>query len=100
MLRINLASGTDIRDGWQNLDVVARWPGTRRGCDVVWDARKDPIPFASGDVDEVYAGYLLLHLAPRFHMPVLAEILRVAKSGARIVFGEVDMVRVMSRWLL
>src|SRR5450631_2524408 len=60
VLRLNLASGTDLRsgDGWVNLDVVPRWPGTARGCEVIWDATRDRIPFPDGSVDEVYAGYL------------------------------------------
>ncbi len=101
MTRLNLASGTDLRPfPWVNLDIVPHWPGCQRGCDVVWDARKDPIPFPDGSVEEVYAGYLLLHLAPRFHAPVLAEIRRVCGPSARVVFGEVDMEAVMRRWLL
>lgn len=100
MLKLNLASGTDIKDPpWQNLDVVPRWPDARRGCDVVWDARTDPIPHPDTSVDEIYAGYLLLHLAPRFHAPVLKEIRRVLKPGAPVVFGEVDMETVLRRWL-
>ncbi len=99
-MRLNLASGTDLRDdGWTNLDVVPRWPGMSRGCDVVWDARKDAIPCPDGAATEVYAGYLLLHLAPCFHAPVLAEILRVSGPTTSIVFGEVDMEKVMARWL-
>lgn len=98
-MRLNLASGTDLRDGWLNLDVVPLWPGMARGCDAVWDARKDPIPCPDGAATEVYAGYLLLHLAPCFHAPVLKEIRRVCNPDTRVVFGEVDMSVVMARWL-
>jgi ubiquinone/menaquinone biosynthesis C-methylase UbiE len=99
MLRLNLASGTDIRDGWVNLDVVPRWPITRRGCDVIWDARKDPIPYRDGEADEIYAGYLLLHLSPRYHSTVLADIYRVLSPTGTLMVGEVDMHLVMERWL-
>lgn len=100
MLKLNLASGTDLRPPpWVNLDIVARWPNTLRGCDVVWDARKDQIPFDSGTVDEVYAGYLFLHLAPHHHGRVLADIKRVLKMGGMLVAGEVDMDVVLRRWL-
>lgn len=101
-LRLNLASGTDLKEGngWVNLDIVPKWPMAPRGCDVVWDARKDKIPFGDGSVAEVYAGYLLLHLAPMYHSPVLAEIRRVLKPGAIFVVGEVDMPKVMQRWLV
>lgn len=90
-MKLNLACGTDVKDPpWVNLDVVQKWPGAPRPCDVVWDARKDPIPFPDDSADEIYAGYLLLHLAPRFHRSVLADVRRVAVPDARIVFGEVD----------
>jgi len=98
-LRLNLASGTDIRDGWVNLDVVEKWPLARRGCDVVWDARSQAIPFPDGSATEVYAGYLLLHLAPHHHGRVLDDIRRVLRVGGRLVVGEVDMREVMRRWL-
>jgi ubiquinone/menaquinone biosynthesis C-methylase UbiE len=99
-MKLNLASGTDIRDGWINLDIVPRWPNTRRGCDLIWDARKDPIPFAPNSAEEIYAGYLLLHLAPKFHAPVLKEIHRVLSPQGTVMFGEVDFEVVMRQWLL
>jgi ubiquinone/menaquinone biosynthesis C-methylase UbiE len=100
MLRLNLASGTDIRDDWVNLDIVPRWPNTSRGCDVIWDARSDRLPYDDSTVDEVYAGYLFLHLAPNHHERVLNDIRRVMKPGARLVVGEVDMDCVLRRWLV
>jgi ubiquinone/menaquinone biosynthesis C-methylase UbiE len=99
-LCLNLASGTDLRDApWVNLDVVRRWPMNSRNCDVVWDARTDRIPCGDKTVDHVYAGYLLLHLAPRYHAAVLAEILRVLVPGGRLEMREVDMAKTMARWL-
>ena len=98
-MRLNLASGTDIRDGWRNLDIVPKWPQARRGCDVIWDARKDRIPYDNNTATEIYAGYLLLHLAPCYHSSVLDDIYRVAAPNAPVVFGEVDMAKVMRHWL-
>jgi hypothetical protein len=96
---LNLASGTDIKDlPWVNLDVTS-WPMARRAPDVIWDARTDRIPFDDESVDEVYAGYLLLHLPPRYHADVLNDIWRVLKPGTFAVFGEVDMALLMPRWL-
>jgi SAM-dependent methyltransferase len=91
-MKLNLASGTDIRSApWVNLDIVHKWPLATRGCDVIWDARKDRIPFGDATADEVYAGYLFLHLAPHHHARVLADIRRVLQTGGRLVVGEVDM---------
>ncbi len=98
-MKLNLASGTDLREGWVNLDIVERWPGTARGCDVIWDARKDQIPFGDRTASEVYAGYLLLHLAPAHHDRVLQDIRRVMADDAVLVVGEVDMSIVMKRYL-
>lgn len=99
-MKLNLASGTDLRPHpWVNLDIVHKWPLASRSCDVIWDARKDRIPYPDNSVDEIYAGYLLLHLSPVYHKQVLAEIYRVAMPGCPVVFGEVDMNIVMRRWL-
>jgi SAM-dependent methyltransferase len=100
-VKLNLASGTDLRPHpWVNLDIVHKWPLATRGCDVIWDARKDRIPFGDASVDEVYAGYLFLHLAPHHHARVLADIRRVLQPGGRLVVGEVEMDTVLSRWIL
>ena len=98
-IKLNLASGTDIRDGWFNLDVVKQWPNTRRGCDIIWDARTDHIPFLDNSVSEIYAGYLLLHLAPVYHEKVLREIYRVLSVDGVLIIGEVDMDLAFRRWL-
>lgn len=100
-LRLNLACGTDIRpakDGWVNLDIVSAWPGYPP-CDILWDARKDRIPFPDDSIAEVVAGYLLLHLAPIHHDRVLEEIYRVMMSGAKLQVGEVDMEKALRRWI-
>lgn len=100
MIFLNLASGTDLRPPpWVNLDIVARWPGTSRGCDVIWDARKDSIPYSDNSIDSIYAGYLFLHLAPQHHDRVLGEIYRVLRRGACLMVGEVEMDEVMRRWV-
>jgi ubiquinone/menaquinone biosynthesis C-methylase UbiE len=99
-MKFNLACGTDVRDGWINCDVVHKWPLADRPCDVIWDARTDCIPFPDGSADEVYAGYLLLHLSPHHHDRVLRDIHRVLKPGGVFTCGEVDMREVISRWLM
>lgn len=98
-IKLNLASGTDIRDGWFNLDIVPKWDLAPRGCDIIWDARKDTIPFADNAADEIYAGYLLMHLAPKYHTSVLKEIHRVLSPTGVFTVGEVDMAIVMRMFL-
>lgn len=99
MIRLNLASGTDIRDGFENLDIVPKWPSAQRGCDRVWDARSNVIPYESGSVTEIVAGYLFLHVPYQHHQPLAAEMFRVMRLGGRLEIGEVDMPLAMQRWL-
>jgi glycosyltransferase involved in cell wall biosynthesis len=98
-LKLNLASGTDIKDGWLNLDAVSQWPGTTRGCDIVWDARKNKIPFADNTVDEVRTGELFLHIPKIYHDLVLADIFRVLKPGAYFTVNDINMEWAMTEWL-
>jgi hypothetical protein len=98
-VKLNLACGSDYREGWTNLDVVRQWPGCRP-CDLVWDARDGVIPWPDDAVDEIYAGYLMLHIHPRFRPAMWRELERVLTplTGV-IVIGEVDMKLAMQRWL-
>ena len=98
-VKLNLASGTDIRSGWFNLDVVPKWPNTSRECDIIWDATIDNIPFTDNSANEIYAGYLLLHLPPIYHKQVLSEIRRVLNPGGILLIGEVDMRILFEKWL-
>lgn len=98
-LRLNLACGSDVRPGWQNLDCVRQWPNSPRPCDVLWNALSNKIPYADNCVDEIVAGYLLLHVPYEHHAPLVAEMFRVMKPGARLEIGEVDMPVAMRRWM-
>ena len=100
LLKINLACGTDVREfPWVNLDVVKQWPSAWKPCDILWDARTDPLPFGNECADEIYAGYLFLHLAPRFHEAVLKDIRRVLHPDGIFRVTEVDMALAMPQWL-
>ena len=99
-MKLNLASGTDLRPPpWQNWDIVKRWPTNARDADRVWDARTDRIDLPDASVDEICAGYLLTHVSYRHHAPLVAEMHRVLKPGGKLVVDEVDMATACRRWL-
>ncbi len=74
--RLNLGCGTDVRQGWVNLD-VADLPGV----DVVHDLAELPLPFADEHFSEVLANDVLEHLD---YIPVVRELHRVVASGGRL----------------
>jgi ubiquinone/menaquinone biosynthesis C-methylase UbiE len=99
IIKLNLASGADLDPNWLNLDAVARWPNTQTGCDIIWDARKNKIPFADNTVDAIKTGELFLHIPKIYHELVLADIFRVLKPGAQFLVNDINMEWTMQEWL-
>lgn len=80
--RLHLGCGTDIREGWINLD-ARRLPGV----DVVADldrCRNTPLPFPDNSIDEFLASHVFEHL--RYPLGFMQELHRIAKPGAVAVF--------------
>lgn len=76
-VRLNLGCGTDIREGWVNLD-VAPLPGV----DVVHDLRELPLPFEPDRFVEVLCKDVLEHLE---YSAVLRDLHRVMAPGGRLI---------------
>lgn len=74
--KLNLGCGTDIREGWVNLD-SADLPGV----DVVHDLSVLPLPFEDGRFSEVLCQDVLEHVD---YPPVLRELHRVMVPGGRL----------------
>ncbi len=79
--RLNVGCGRDGRPGWVNLD-AAKLPGV----DVVADLEhcdSDSLPFEDNHFDEFLLSHVLEHI--RNTLPLMQELHRVAKPGARAV---------------
>lgn len=77
MIRLNLGSGHETRDGWTNLDLV---PGP--GVDIVFDLETcatTPLPLADDSVGEIRASHVLEHIDEILAM--MQELHRVAAPG-------------------
>lgn len=74
--KLNLGSGSDIREGWINLNIVAL-----PGVDVVHNIEHVPLPFGDAHFDEIEARDILEHVE---YMPVLKELHRILAPGGQL----------------
>lgn len=74
--KLNLGCGTDIKEGWINLDSAAI-----PGVDVVHDIEKLPLPFRDEEFDEILAQDVLEHIE---YVPVLKDLYRVLKKDGTL----------------
>jgi SAM-dependent methyltransferase len=80
--KLHLGCGRTILPGWINLDLAAG-----PGVDVVADldaCGTRPLPIPDDSVEEILGSHLLEHL--RHPLPLLAELHRVARPGAKATF--------------
>lgn len=74
--RLNVGCGSDIRNGWVNLDVAKL-----DGVDVVHDIEKLPLPFPDYSFDEILCKDVLEHVD---YVKVLRDLHRILKAGGRL----------------
>jgi len=75
-MKLNLGCGTDIREGYVNLDST-KLPGVQ----VVHDIQKLPLPFKNEEFDEILCQDVLEHVDyPR----VLKDLHRILKPGGKL----------------
>ena len=82
MQRLHLGCGRTILDGWINLDTIAA-----PRVDVVADLEQcaaTPLPFEADTIDEFLGSHLLEHI--KKPLPMMQELHRIAKPGAKAVF--------------
>lgn len=78
MPKLNLGCGTDIRQGYVNLDILKR-----EGVDVAHDLNVFPYPFPKNHFDEIYASHLLEHVEDV--LKVMEELYRMLKPGGVLI---------------
>jgi predicted SAM-dependent methyltransferase len=78
MRRLNIGCGTEVREGWVNID-NRPWEGVNMVRDVTRG-----LPFDSDSVDEIYTSHMLEHLNPTDAQFFLKECQRVLKRGGTL----------------
>lgn len=76
-MKLNLGCGTDIKQGYVNLDIIKR-----EGVDVVHNLDSYPYPFPDNHFDEIIAIHLLEHVDD--FLKTLEELYRILKPGGKI----------------
>jgi len=76
-MKLNLGCGSQILDGWVNVDKA----GTP---DLVWDLESFPWPWADSSADEVLLSHVLEHLGqkPEIFIAIMRELYRICRNGA------------------
>jgi ubiquinone/menaquinone biosynthesis C-methylase UbiE len=80
--RLHLGCGTDIRQGWINLD-ARKLPGVDVAADLD-DCRNTPLPFPDNSINEFFGSHVLEHL--RDTLSFMQELHRIARPDAVAVF--------------
>lgn len=75
-LKLNIGCGTDIRQGWINLDQI-----NLPGVDVVHNLEALPLPFENESFDEILCQDVIEHLE---YIPVIKEFYRILKNGGKV----------------
>lgn len=76
-VKLNLGCGTDIRDGYVNVDAYAP------DADLKWDLDVLPYPFKNDSVDEIIMIHVLEHV--KDPCAVVEELIRISKPDAKII---------------
>ena len=74
--RLNLGCGSDIKDGWVNLDWI-----NLPGVNVVHDIEILPLPFQDEEFDEILCQDILEHIE---YILVLKDLYRILKKGGKL----------------
>ena len=84
-MRLNLGCGTDVRDGYENVDFRKTHPDVREA-----DLSVFPWPFADGSADEIMMLDFLEHFPYRSTMKILQECSRVLKFNGTLIIQVPD----------
>lgn len=72
--KLNLGCGTDIREGFINLDIA-----DIKGVDIIHDLNNLPLPFRDGQFSEIICYDIIEHIFD--YIPLMRDLCRILKKG-------------------
>jgi predicted SAM-dependent methyltransferase len=85
-LRLNLGCGSDLRDGYVNVDDGSMWPDVLPPSVIAHNLNQFPWPFDDNSADEILMWHVLEHLQDTG--AVMREVCRILKPGGKF-WGQV-----------
>ena len=85
LLKLDLGSGDNVREGFMGIDFVAT-EGVKKSGGRAWDLKKTPWPWKDESVIEVNCSHFLEHLTGLERIPFMDELYRVlAFKGTALI---------------
>lgn len=93
MTKLNLGCGTDIKEGFTNID-IRPLPGVNLVCDI---SNLDDL-FQDSTIDEIHAYDVLEHFSFRITSRVLQNWIKKLKPGGQIIVRVPDLQKILDRF--
>lgn len=91
MLKLNLGSGPEKKEGYVNVDVMD-------GADLVHDLT-NPLPYPSESVDEIFASHIIEHFSPYEWPAIKKDWYRVLINGGLLYIQCPDVIKASRQFL-
>jgi SAM-dependent methyltransferase len=98
-IKLNLGCGTNLVEGWTNVDNNPEYKIKEPGLYLKWDLRK-PLPYEDGSVDKIFHEHFIEHLTKSQGDAFLRDSYRALKPGGTMRIGWPDTTRMIRAYTL
>lgn len=93
-MKLNIGCGTTKYPGFVNIDSE-----TSLNPDVVHDLKGRALPYAEGEVDEIWFIHCIEHIEEQYHFPILLDFHRVLKPEGKLIIAYPEFIRCASAYM-
>lgn len=92
-IRLHLACGPNVVDGWENIDIL-------KGEGIIHHDLRQPLPYKDNSVDVIFHEHFIEHLTKVEAEAFLKDCHRILKKGGAMRLGWPDLKRLLNAYLL